>query len=278
MSAGACFFVAAAGHWLRAQQIGRWEADDPVLVLLHEGLGSIGQWHGFPAALAGACGLPALVYERYGHGGSDPLVGERPANFIEVEAREALPAVLEATGIRRPVLFGHSDGGTIALLYASAFASRPVAVVTEAAHVLVEATTHASLVALKRRWDADEGFRRRLARHHGDRTEAMFRGWAESWTRPENRQWQMLDRLPAIRCPVLAVQGEDDAHGTPAQVAEIVGRVGGPATALMIPGCGHVPHREQEAIVLARVGTFVRAAVSGDVAAREGATARARGA
>lgn len=256
-------FITAAGRRLRVRRIGTWTTDDPVLVLLHEGLGSIGQWHAFPDRLADACGLPALAYDRYGHGGSEPLAGPRPSHFLDLEANEALPDLLAACGVGRPVLFGHSDGGTIALLFAAAFPDVPVAVVAEAAHVMMEDFTRASLLDLRERWASDASFRRRLARHHGDGTEAMFRGFAETWTRPELAGWQMLDRLPAIRCPVLALQGEDDEHGTRAQVEEIVSRVSGAARGLMIPACGHSPHREHEDVVLEKTAAFVRAVLAG---------------
>lgn len=273
MSADGVFHVTAAGHRLFSKRIGEWQGDEPVLVFLHEGLGSTSQWHGFPAALASACGLPALVYDRYGYGGSDPLDGPRPSNFIELEALEALPAVLDACGVARPVLFGHSDGGTIALIYASAFPERPVACITEAAHVLLEDRTHGALMRLRERWEIDDAFRIRLARHHGAHTDATFRGWAEAWTRPDNREWNMLDRLPAIRCPVLAIQGADDEHGTLLQVDEIAGRVSGPVTVLMIPDCGHIPHREGEGVVLEKVTGFVRRVLGPGASATQGATA-----
>jgi pimeloyl-ACP methyl ester carboxylesterase len=257
VTAGAIFHFAVAGHRLRAKRIGEWDASRVVLVLLHEGLGSIPQWRDFPEALSGACGLPVLLYERSGHGGSDPVRLPRPSNYLEIEAEQVLPGVLAACGIERPILIGHSDGGTIALLYAAAFPEKPVACITEAAHVLVEEATLSGIRAASMVWARDGDFRRRLARHHGHGVEALFRGWAETWTRPDRRDWNMLDRLGAVRCPVLAIQGADDAYGTRAQLDEIVARVSGPAESVLIPDCAHVPHQEAPATVLACVRSFI---------------------
>ena len=250
-------FVSAAGRRLKTVRIGSW-SDGPVLVFLHEGLGSITQWKDFPAALAAASGLPALLYDRYGHGGSDPLDGPRPDDFLTREAVAALPELLAATGIARPVLIGHSDGGTIALIHASAFPDRPAACVTEAAHVFAEPKMGQGVDALMTRWRTDAAFRERLARHHGDRTEAMFRGFAETWMRPANRAFDIREALGAVTSPVLAIQGEDDDHGTRRQVEEILARVRGPAEGFMIPSCGHAPHLEQAANVLERTAAFLR--------------------
>ncbi|MCF3935224.1 alpha/beta hydrolase [Acuticoccus sp. M5D2P5] len=251
------FFVTAAGRRLRAVLHGEQAAGRPTIVFLHEGLGSIGQWHDFPARLAEKTGLPVLVYERHGYGQSEPLDAPRPIDFIEREADTALPDVLAACHIDRPILFGHSDGGTIALLYAAAFPDKPVAVITEAAHVMVEAETSGSLKQLRAKWSEDERLRSGLGRYHGDQTEAMFYGWIDAWLRPQNQAWQMLGRLPSITCPVLAVQGMDDEHGTPAQVDHIVDDTAGPAERFMIPECGHVPHREAPDAVLDRVAAFI---------------------
>lgn len=249
-------FVRAAGHRLKIRRIGSW-SDGSVLVFLHEGLGSITQWKGFPGALAAASGLPALVYDRYGHGGSDALEGPRPDDFLTREACEALPELLAATGIDRPVLFGHSDGGTIALIYASAFPDRPAACVTEAAHVFVEPKMGEGIGALVARWETDATFRERLARHHGGRTVTMFRGFVDTWHRPSIRSWDIRATLSAITAPVLAIQGEDDDHGTRRHVDEIVARVSGPAQDFMAPECGHVPHLEQCDAVLERTAAFL---------------------
>lgn len=252
------FSLTAAGHRLAARRL--WPqataASAHTLVFLHEGLGSIAQWRDFPAALVAATGLPGLVYERWGFGGSDPLVLLRPRDYLQEEAEVALPEVLAACGIERPVLIGHSDGGSIALLFAAAFPERPAACITEAAHVFVEEVTLAGIREAAALWKTTD-LRERLARHHGDQTETVFRGWTETWLRPDFRDWAMTDRLPAITCPLLVIQGEDDEYGTPAQVEAIVTGSRGPAEAFLVPDCGHSPHAQQCDAVLAAMTRFV---------------------
>lgn len=248
--------VMAGGHCLRMQRIAG-PADRPTLVFLHEGLGSIPQWRGFPADLCRAARLPGLIYERWGYGGSDAVTLPRPDDFLRIEAEQALPALLRACGIDRPILLGHSDGGTIALYYAALFPALPVACITMAAHVMMEPDTQSGLAAVMGRWREDPEFSARLARHHGDRTEAMFRGWAETWMRPAMRDWSMVDLLPRIACPLLAIQGERDDHGSWAQVEAIVAGVSGPASAYAVPDCGHSPHLEAPVPVIERIREFL---------------------
>jgi pimeloyl-ACP methyl ester carboxylesterase len=253
------FFVAAGGHRLRAQRIGPpAEGDGATLVFLHEGLGSIGQWRGFPDALCAAADLPGLMYERWGFGGSDPLVLPRPTDYLRIEAETALPDVLDACAIARPILVGHSDGGSIALLYAAADPDRPAACVSIAAHVFVEDETLEGIRGVVDRWDAGS-LKARLARYHGGNTEMMFRGWAGTWLSPKFRDWNIEDRLPAIVCPTLVMQGEHDEHGTLAQVEAIARGISGPVETYVVPGCGHSPHLEAMDAVVARIAAFIAA-------------------
>jgi pimeloyl-ACP methyl ester carboxylesterase len=254
---GEFFHVTAAGRRLRARWVGGpARAGQRCLVFLHEGLGSIPQWEGFPAALCRATGLPGLIYERWGFGGSEALVLPRPEDHLEREAEDALPEVLAACGVTRPVPIGHSDGGTIALLHAAAFPERAEACVVLAAHVRIEDQTRGGIEAVVARWESGV-LRDRLAKYHGANTEAMYRGWAETWLAPEFRNWNVEHRLPAITCPVLALQGVDDAHGTPAQLAAIAAGVSGPVETWTIPDCGHRPHIEQPDLVRARIAEFI---------------------
>lgn len=251
-------FAIVGGARLRYRRIA---GADPVIVFLHEGLGSITQWRDFPDALCAATGFGGLVYERQGHGGSDPAVLPRPDDFLVPEAETVLPALLAALGIERPVLLGHSDGGSIALLHAAAFPGRVRACITVAAHVLLEPATASALAAAGDAF-ATTDWRQKLERHHGANTETMFRGWNETWRRLAPRGWSMVDRLPAIACPVLAVQGLDDEHGTPAQVETIVARVSGPAESFLIPGCGHSPHLQARDALVGRVADFLAKATA----------------
>ncbi|MBK1665999.1 alpha/beta hydrolase [Rhodospirillum rubrum] len=250
------------GVRLRTRHLGP-DRPGPRLVFLHEGLGSIGQWKAFPQALCAATGLPGFLYERQGFGGSDPIVpGPRPLDYLDHEATRVLPAVLDRLGIDQPVLVGHSDGATLALLFAAAFPTRAKAVVSIAAHVFVEEITLAGIDAAVRAWDHGD-LRDRLSRHHGANTEGAFRGWAETWRLPAFRDWSMTASLPAIRCPLLAIQGEDDTYGSPRQVATIVALAGGPAKPLMMPGCGHMPHLQVPERTVEAAGRFIVESLEG---------------
>jgi pimeloyl-ACP methyl ester carboxylesterase len=258
------FDVMADGRRLRVERL-ELETSDPEtphLVFLHEGLGSIAQWKGFPAALCTATGLPGLVYERWGFGGSELLTLPRPRDYLNREAERALPQVLEACAITRPILIGHSDGGTIALLFAAAFPERPLACITEAAHVWVEEVALAGIRAAITAWRTTD-LEARLARYHGAQSETVFRGWAETWTQPEFRDWSMVTALRAIVCPLLVIQGLDDEYGTTAQVETIVQQSGGPAAPLLIPGCAHVPHHQAQGTVLEAMSGFIDRIVTG---------------
>jgi len=228
----------------------------PSLVFLHEGLGSITQWRSFPLDLARATGLPALVYDRCGHGKSEARARKPDPSYLEVEACERLPELLSALGIEAPILVGHSDGATIALLHAARFPGAALAVIAEAAHVFVEDRAIQGIWRTLREYETT-GLRSRLHRHHGDQVDAMFYGWSDVWLSPAFRDWTMVDRLPEVRCPVLAIQGEDDEYGTPDQVQAILLGVSGPAEGLLLPGCAHVPHFQAREAVLERMARFV---------------------
>ncbi|MBB4287229.1 alpha/beta hydrolase [Roseospira goensis] len=225
-------------------------AGAPVLVFLHEGLGSIGLWKDYPEALCRATGLPGLVYERRGHGSADALAGwPRPVGYLEHEAEHVLPRVLDAAGIGACVLVGHSDGGSIALLYAALRPAGLRGAITEAAHVFVEDVTLAGILAARTAFVHGD-LRPKLARWHGRNTDGVFWGWNATWTEPAFTRWDMTDRLGAIRCPLLVMQGAGDEYGTPRQVDAICAGSGGPATPRLVPDCGHVPHHQARPAVL----------------------------
>lgn len=247
------FDVNAGGRRLRVRRLGTAE---PVLVFLHEGLGSITLWRDFPQALCEATGLGAIVYDRCGYGASQERQGPLEPGYLEREAA-VLPEVLEAAGVRRPVLVGHSDGASIALLYAALFPGAPRGVISEAAHVFVEDMTVAGVAEAGRAYGTT-ALRERLRRHHGDKVDAVFRGWNDVWLSPGHRAWDMTDRLGAITAPLLAIQGADDEYGSALQVEAIVRGVRGPARSLLVPGCGHVPHHQASGPVLEAMARFVR--------------------
>ncbi len=252
------FDLYAAGHRLHAERlIPRQAAPGPHLIFLHEGLGSIGQWGAFPIQLCALTHLPGLVYERWGYGRSEGLTGPRSNDYLQQEAQYSLPEVLAACGIADPpILFGHSDGASIALLFAAAFPDRTLAVISEAAHVFVEAVCLAGIRIA--RTDFEQGkLGEGLRRHHGDNTELMFRGWCDAWLRPDRRDWTMQVELRDLICPTLIVQGQDDEYGTRAQVDAIADGVSGPAEILWLPNCGHSPHHQARAAVLDTAGRFI---------------------
>ena len=241
-------FVTAAGRRLEFRWIAPTASDRPALVFLHEGLGSIAQWKMFPDAVAAATGCGAFIYSRYGFGQSDPLTELRDVDYLAHEALVALPAVLAARGMVDPILIGHSDGATIALLYASDARWSTRAIVLEAPHVFVE-DVGLTGIACAREAFRDGDLRRKLGRYHRD-VDAMFNGWADTWLRPEFRAWNMESRLPDVRCPVLLIQGTDDPYASIAQVDAIARQVSGPVNVMLLPGCAHTPHVEREREVL----------------------------
>lgn len=225
------------------------------IVLLHQGLGSITQWGPFPLQLAEATGCRVFAYDRLGYGRSDfPLAGE--GDFLEAEARSRLPALLDALGVECPVLYGHSDGGTIALMFAANAPDRLAGLVSEAGHVFSEVAETGGIDALRVEFEAGE-LAGKLARHHPRHLQPMFRRWVDFWQAPGRENWSMVERLFSIRCPVLVIQGEEDEHGTLRQVDEIMDHVTGPAERLILPGCGHIPHREMPEALLPTVARFV---------------------
>jgi pimeloyl-ACP methyl ester carboxylesterase len=256
-AASTCF-VTASGYRLHLRQLAGEQSGLPTLVFLHEGLGTIGVWGDVPDALCQATGCPGVIYERPGYGASDPRPVPWPDDIFEQEAEIVLPALLDVLGIDRPVLIGHSDGGTIALLCAAAFPERVCGVVTLAAHVVLDELTLAGVSALERSWQEGGDLRAELERFHGPGADPVFRGWSGLWLDPARRDWSIIDRLPRITCPVLAIQGVDDEYGLPAQLDAIVAGVAGPAEHALVSNCAHDPHHQARAHVLERMIRFVR--------------------
>jgi len=256
-------FVVAGGRRLEYRWIGPRGDEAPTLVFLHEGLGSASLWRDFPDRLAAATGLGALVYSRAGYGHSDPADLPRPVRFMHDEAA-VLVEVLEGTGTRAPVLVGHSDGASIALIYAGSDAGpRPRALVLEAPHVFTEPHGLASIAAIREQYRTTK-LRERLARHHRH-VDVAFRGWNDVWLDPEFRAWNIEAYLPRITAPMLVVQGEDDEYGTWAQIEAIQRGAAGPVEVLSVPGCGHSPHREQPDLVLDAMARFLSVVLRGSV-------------
>lgn len=243
--------VSAGGHALEYKCIA---GSEPALVFLHEGLGSIGQWRDFPARVARATGCRALVYDRYGYGNSDVLAEDRVGvDFMHREALTFLPEILTELKIEKPILVGHSDGASIALIHAGAHPVRGVAVL--APHVFIEDVCLNSIRQALRQFETTD-LPRRLGKYHRDASKT-FRLWADAWLEPAFRDWNIEPYLPGIDCPVLAIQGEDDEYGSMAQLDAIQRQVGGPCELLKLPRCGHSPHKDQPDRVLTSLTGFL---------------------
>jgi pimeloyl-ACP methyl ester carboxylesterase len=252
-------FVNVRGRSLEYRRIAA-AADSPALVFLHEGLGSISQWRDFPARIVAGTGLSGIVYARYGHGQSDVLQQPHDVDFMHRDALEFLPEFLRQLGIERPILIGHSDGASIALIYAGA--GHPLkGLVAMAPHVFVEDISIQGIAAAKRAFETTD-LPQKLARHHRDPVKTFY-GWNDVWLTPEFRSWNIEGFLPAIKCPLLAIQGQDDEYGSLAQVDAIARQVSGPVEMLKLEHCGHSPHQDQPKIVAKAIVEFVKRCVDG---------------
>jgi pimeloyl-ACP methyl ester carboxylesterase len=247
----------AGGFRLEVRRTGPPPEEAPTLVFLHEGLGSVSLWKDFPDRLARETGCGALVYSRAGYGKSDPVPLPRPVRFMHDEAA-LLPEILREAGIREFFLIGHSDGASISLIHAGSNpAAGPRGLILEAPHVFTEPHGLASIARAKEAYETSN-LRERLARHHGANVDIAFRGWNDVWLHPDFRAWNLEEYLPAIRIPILILQGLDDEYGTWRQVEAIERQSGGPVETVALPDCGHSPHREQPERTLEAMAGFVR--------------------
>ena len=243
----------------------RWIEGDParpVTVFLHEGLGSAALWRDFPDRVAAETGAAALVYSRLGYGGSSlPAGGAFPLDYMHVEAERRLPEILAALDIERPLLVGHSDGGSIALIHAGAFPEAVAGLVVMAPHVFVEDCSIRAIAEARRAFDSG-GLDERLARWHRDAA-GTFDAWNLAWLDPRFRDWNIESYLPAVTAPLLAFQGEADPYGTRAQTDRIAAQVSGPVETVLLPGCGHAPWREAGEAVMPAAAAFAARLVGG---------------
>ncbi len=249
-------FLTVRGKKIETQQIGR--PSGPTLVFLHEGLGSVGLWRDFPQKLSEATALPAFVYSRAGYGASDPAPMPRPVRYMHDEA-ELLPEILAAARIEDPVLIGHSDGASIAIIHAGS-GGKARALVLVAPHVFTEEMGLRSIASARTAYERGD-LRARLAKWHQD-VDAAFWGWNRPWLDPAFRNWNLEEFLPRIAAPILVVQGEDDEYGTRRQV-EAIAHGARDVEVLMLPRCGHSPHRDQPEAALSGIAAFLRKHVPG---------------
>ena len=214
----------------------------PTLVFLHDSLGCIELWRQFPQKLGELTACNVLVYDRLGYGRSGPFSSpERNNDYLETEAGR-LSEILEKCSIDKAVLFGHSDGGSIALIAAAKYPSRILGIITEGAHIFVEDITLQGISEATHSYRTTD-LKSRLEKYHGENTEPLFWAWASTWVREEFEHWNIEHFLPLIKCPALIIQGEKDQYGTDLQVDRIVGQVSGKAIRLILPGVDHTPHK-----------------------------------
>ena len=243
------------GLSLEGQWWGPQPADAPTIVMLHEGLGSVSIWRDFPQKVAEATGAGVFAYSRAGHGQSSPAIQPKPVDDMHREARNVLPKLLDAIGFRRGLLLGHSDGGSIAAIYAGSIQDHRVrGLVLIEPHFSVEDKNIAAIQEITRTFRATD-LRDRLARHHAD-VDAMFGGWSGMWLDPRFRAFDLTSELSHIRVPILFVKSEDDPYSTMEQVRIAETECYCPVETALIADAGHTPHRTQAAQTLAAVGAF----------------------
>lgn len=230
----------------------------PTLVFLHEGLGCVAMWRDFPARVAEVVGCGALVYSRAGYGQSDPITLPRSLRYMHDEALDTLSQLLDVLDVRQAILVGHSDGGSIALIYAgSGRAERVRGLILEAPHVFTEEITLSSIAAAAESYRSG-GLKTGLECYHGKNVDCAFWGWNQAWLDPDFRAWNIEEYLPQISVPVLVIQGEDDQYGTLRQVEAIKQGCAGQVRSLILPNCGHSPHRDQPQLALETMTAFLQ--------------------
>lgn len=241
------------------QLIANQRSDAPLIIFLHEGLGSISMWRDWPAQVCAALDCRGLVYSRYGYGQSTARQPDEPrtTDYLHQEARDDLPALLQALNLESeaPVLYGHSDGGSIALLYAAMYPDQVSAIAVAAPHIFVEDITLEGIRAAETLYRTTD-LSRRLGRHHRD-PDSVFHSWNATWLSPEFRHWNIEASVPDIRCPVLAIQGENDEYGTLEQIRGIQ-RLAPQTELCVLPDCGHSPHRDQPQTVTRHLANFIQ--------------------
>jgi pimeloyl-ACP methyl ester carboxylesterase len=250
--------LAIDGAELEYRLIGAQPADGPCIVMLHEGLGSVGLWGDFPDKLHHATGASVFVYSRAGYGASSPVTLPRPLDYMQREAREVLPQLLDMIGFREGMLVGHSDGASIAALYAGSYQDHRLdGVVLIAPHVIVEDISIRSIAAIKTAYETSE-LRTKLARWHKD-VDNAFHGWNGAWLDPAFRAWDITEALAYIRVPVAVIQGADDQYGTARQIDIVRDECYCPVEVTMLPAVGHSPHREAPERTLKVIADFAAA-------------------
>lgn len=235
----------------------------PTIVFLHDSLGCIRLWRDFPQKLGEQARCNVFIYDRHGYGQSGPLVNpERNNDYMELEA-DILAGLIETYHIGPAILFGHSDGASIALIAAAKYPGKVSAIITEGAHIFVEEETLEGIHAAINAYQATD-LKTKLEKYHGDKTDAMFQAWAKTWTTDAYRSWNIERLMPLIHCPALIIQGEQDEYGTIKQVDGIVNQVSGTVEKRYLPNIKHTPHKEAPELILDMSAAFITALIANE--------------
>jgi pimeloyl-ACP methyl ester carboxylesterase len=256
-------FLSIGASDLEYRMIGPAPADAPTIVMLHEGLGSAALWGDFPDKLQAATKAGVFVYSRAGYGGSTQVKRPRPLDYMHAEALDVLPKLLDKIGFRRGMLLGHSDGASIAAIYAGGHQDhRLQGVAMIAPHFFTEEMGLASIAETRKAYEG-AGLKAKLARWHND-VDNTFYGWSDAWLDPEFRNWDISEYLAYIRVPIVIVQGSDDQYGTIRQIEIAQQECYCPVDVTMIPGAAHSPHREVPAATLETISEFASAVLGSE--------------
>lgn len=229
----------------------------PTLVFLHEALGSVALWKGYPELLCQALQCNGVIYDRMGHGLSDPFNTVRNNDYLEIEALQYLPELIRELGLKKPILVGHSDGGTIALIYAAHFPNQVSGIITEAAHIYVEDTGAEGMQTAIHQFEHTI-FKDKLAKYHGEKTEALFYAWANTWTSETFSSWNISAQLSTITCPALILQGDKDEYAQAQHMWDITEGIGKNARGILVENCGHIPHLQAQERTLELSVEFIK--------------------
>ncbi len=239
---------------IRFKQIGN-NPDRPTIIFLHDSWGCIELWRDFPKKLGALTSCNVLIYDRQGYGKSCSFSKNREKNYMEIEA-DILNEIIEVCQIKKTVLFGHSDGGTIALIAAAKYPEKILGIITEGAHVFVEDITLNGIREIVKVYHTTD-LKEKLEKYHGSNTEALFWAWADTWTNESYRDWSIESLLPLINCPTLIIQGEYDEYGSLMQVEKIAEQISGSATRFILPNLKHTPHKENTELVIDQTAKFI---------------------
>lgn len=232
------------------------ESNLPTIIFLHDSLGSVKLWRDFPEKLGEITNCNILMYDREGHGESSPFaITERPVNYLEIGA-DILNQIITKLNLNQVILFGHSDGATIALLHAAKYPTNTLAAIVEGVHVFVEDETLQGIKNAKTALE-NTNLLDRVAKYHGDKTEMLFKMWMETWLKSNYRDWNIEKDIQSINCPLLIFQGENDEFGTMQQVEKIKENVPSKVIDYLIANCGHNPHKEQTDFTLEKTNEFI---------------------